>query len=303
MESFSCLLTGASGFLGRYIHTELIANENTTISIGRHLGSDIICDLATQVPVINTKLDIVVHAAGKAHIVPKTEAEKKDFFDVNLNGTINLCKGLEALAVKPHSFVFISTVAVYGVDAGENIDEEHPLNGSTPYALSKLSAEDFLKDWCSKHHVLLSILRLPLIAGANPPGNLGAMIKGIQSGRYFNINGGKAKKSIVMATDIAKWIPAIAAKGGTYNLTDGYNPSFAELSATIAKQLGKSSPKNIPGFIAWPLAMVGNVLGNKAPINTDKLQKITATLTFKDNHARNSFGWNPQPVLDAFTIV
>jgi GlcNAc-P-P-Und epimerase len=303
MEKHSYLLTGAAGFLGKHIDGFLSSQGHTIIRAGRTVSNNIICDLATGVPVIKDMVDVVVHAAGKAHIVPKTEAEKKDFFDVNLNGTMNLCKGLEALAVKPQSFVFISTVAVYGVDAGENIDEQHPLNGSTPYAKSKIEAEDFLKEWCKKNNVLLSILRLPLIAGSNPPGNLGAMINGLKSGKYFNINGGLAKKSVVMAADIAKWIPAIAAKGGTYNLTDGYNPSFAELAAVIAKQLGKSSPKNIPGWVAQLIAFAGNFLGSKAPINTDKLQKITATLIFNDNHARNSFGWKPQPVLDAFTIV
>ncbi len=297
------LLTGAAGFLGKYIDAYLSSSGHNIIRVGRSASSNIICNLATSLPEIKSKVDVVVHAAGKAHIVPKTEAEKKDFFDVNLNGTINLCKGLEALDVKPQSFVFISTVAVYGVDAGENINEQHPLNGSTPYAKSKIAAEDFLKNWCKKNNVLLAVLRLPLIAGSNPPGNLGAMINGLKSGKYFNINGGLAKKSVVMATDVAKWIPAIAAKGGTYNLTDGYNPSFAELAAVIAKQLGKSSPKNIPGWLATLIAMAGNLLGNKAPINTDKLQKITATLTFNDNHSRNSFAWKPQPVLEAFTIV
>ncbi len=297
------LLTGAAGFLGKYIDAYLSSSGHHVIRLGRSASSSIACDLSKGVPAIESPVDVVVHAAGKAHIVPKTDAEKKDFFDVNLNGTINLCKGLETLAVKPQSFVFISTVAVYGVDAGENIDEQHPLNGSTPYAKSKIAAEDFLKVWCKKNSVILSILRLPLIAGSNPPGNLGAMINGIKSGKYFNINGGLAKKSIVMATDIARWIPAIAAKGGTYNLTDGYNPSFAELAAVIAKQLGKSSPKNIPGLVAKLIAFAGNFLGTKAPINTEKLQKITATLTFNHNHARNSFGWKPQPVLEAFTIV
>ncbi len=297
------LLTGAAGFLGKYIDAYLSSSGHHVIRLGRSASSSIACDLSKGVPAIESPVDVVVHAAGKAHIVPKTDAEKKDFFDVNLNGTINLCKGLETLAVKPQSFVFISTVAVYGVDAGENIDEQHTLNGSTPYAKSKIAAEDFLKVWCKKNSVILSILRLPLIAGSNPPGNLGAMINGIKSGKYFNINGGLAKKSIVMATDIARWIPTIAAKGGTYNLTDGYNPCFAELAATIAKQLSKSSPKNIPGLVAQLIAFAGNFLGSKAPINTDKLQKITATLTFNDNHARNSFGWKPQPVLDAFTIV
>ena len=300
--SLSYLLTGASGFLGNYLQDYLSATGSKVLSLGRSADSTIACNLATEIPIINEPADVVIHAAGKAHVVPKSDVEKQEFFDVNLTGTINLCKGLEAMAVRPRHFVFISTVAVYGVDAGENIDEQHPLNGITPYAKSKIAAEDFLKEWCAKNDVILSVLRLPLIAGKNPPGNLGAMVNGIKTGRYFNINGGLAKKSVVLAADIAKCIPLVAPKGGTYNLTDGYHPCFAELAGIIAKQCGKPSPKNIPGWVAKCIAIAGNLLGNKAPINTDKLHKITATLTFNDSHARKAFGWNPQRVLEAFTI-
>jgi len=288
------LLTGASGFLGKYIFDFLKQSNSKTITLGRASFNNIICDLSSTIPFFPTQIDIVVHAAGKAHIVPKTEAERKDFFDVNLHGTENLCAALEKLETKPRSFVFISTVAVYGVETGENISEAHPLAGNTPYALSKIQTEYFLQNWCSKHAVKLSILRLPLIAGKNPPGNLGAMIRGIRSGKYFNIDGGSAKKSIVMAEDVAKCIPTIAEHAGIYNLTDGYHPSFAELSATIAKQMGKPSPKNIPGWVAKSIALVGNILGSKAPINTDKLKKITAPLTFDDTQAQTRFGWKPK---------
>ncbi|MEO7308861.1 MAG: NAD-dependent epimerase/dehydratase family protein [Chitinophagaceae bacterium] len=297
------LLTGASGFLGKYLAEHLASDGDRVVTLGRSAAADIVCNLSTGIPKINTQVEVVVHAAGKAHIVPKTEAEKQDFFDVNYQGTVNLCKGLEALPVKPKAFVFISTVAVYGVDAGENISEKAVLNGNTPYAKSKIAAEEFLQHWCLEHGVLLSTLRLPLIAGSRPPGNLGAMITGLQDGKYFNISGGHAKKSVVMASDIAVWIPVIAGSGGTYNLTDGYHPSFAELAAIIAQQLGKSSPKNIPGWLATMMGWAGNLLGNKAPINSNKLQKITATLTFDDSHARKAFGWKPQPVLEAFRIV
>jgi nucleoside-diphosphate-sugar epimerase len=128
------------------------------------------------------------------------------------------------------------------------------------------------------------------------------MINGIRKNRYFNIDEGRAHKSIVMAEDVASCIPAVAPIGGTYNLTDGYHPSFAELAALIANQLDKNPPPNISRWLALPLAFAGNYLGNKAPLNTDKLRKITASLTFDDKKARTVFGWNPMRVLDHFII-
>lgn len=44
---------------------------------------------------------------------------------MNLQGTKNLCTALEQSGI-PKSFIFISTVAVYGCDSGENITEEYP---------------------------------------------------------------------------------------------------------------------------------------------------------------------------------
>lgn len=297
------LLTGGNGFLGQHIDTFLKSEGHTVLSLGRNKESnDIAANLATEIPVIATPVDLVIHAAGKAHVVPKTEAEKQDFFDVNVQGTQNLLKGLEASGTLPKQFVFISTVAVYGVDAGENISESHPLNGNTPYAKSKIEAEHVLEEWCTRNKVVLSVLRLPLIAGKNPPGNLGDMIKGITSGKYLNIAGGLAKKSVVMADDVASHILKIAAAGGTYNLTDRYHPNFKEISNVIATQLGKGTPASLPKFAATLIGKVGDLLGNKAPVNTVKIQKMIAPLTFNDDKAVQSFNWQPRKVLDAFII-
>ena len=88
------LLTGASGFLGYNIRPILEKNYDVH-TIGLTDDDDIKFDLAKEVPPINTHYDVVLHAAGKAHTVPKTEAEKQVFYDVNYQGTVNLCKALE----------------------------------------------------------------------------------------------------------------------------------------------------------------------------------------------------------------
>ena len=134
------------------------------------------------------------------------------------------------------------------------------------------------------------------------PGNLSSMIHGIKKGYYFNVAGGNAKKSMVLASDIAKFILKAAEVGGTYNLTDGYHPNFNELSYLISKQLGKKFVSNVPLFVAKIFATLGDILGSKFPFNSNKLNKITSTLTFDDSKAREAFGWNPTPVLKGFKI-
>jgi nucleoside-diphosphate-sugar epimerase len=300
------LLTGASGFLGKVIYDTLSPGHLITtigrgpaVANGGHLTADLSKELITGLP----DTACVIHCAGKAHSVPKTEAEKEQFFQVNYRGTVNLCQSLVQEGRIPASFIFISTVAVYGKEEGVLIREDDPLEGTTPYAQSKIIAEQYLREWALANNVTLGILRLPLVAGPTPPGNLQAMINGIRTGRYLSIGKADARKSMVWAHDVATIIPEVAQRGGTYNLTDSKHPSFRELEHKIAKSLGKKDPFRIPLMLAKLLAFAGDRLGDRFPINTDKLNKITATLTFDDARAKTSLNWKPSPVAEKIRLV
>lgn len=294
------LFTGGTGFLGRNIRPMLERMYDVT-TCGIASENRIKANLAKEVPILDKHYDVVLHACGKAHMVPKTEEERQAFFDVNYQGTVNLCTALEKIGV-PRAVVFISTVAVYGCEYGDLITEEHPLEGKTPYAKSKIMAEEYLTEWCKKNNVVLGVLRPSLLAGKDAPGNLGAMVNGVRKGFYMNIAGGKVIKSILMAEDIARILPSLVEKGGTYNVCDTRQPSFGELSISVAKQLGKGKPMNIPYWVAWSLAKVGDLLGNKAPINSYKLDKMTKSLTFSNEKARKELGWVPLDVLKNYDI-
>lgn len=291
------VITGHSGFLGKEIKKAFDSKSYCTL--GRS-NSDIICDLILDIPKI-IDCETIIHSAGMAHFVPVNDADKQKFIDTNVIGTENLLKGLEIFGI-PRKFVFISSVSVYGLNYGIEIDEESELNSSDPYGKSKIEAETLIINWCIKYNVKFTILRLPLVIGSKPPGNLGSMIKAIRSGYYFNISNGNAKKSMVLASDVSKSILSAAEIGGIYNLTDGYHPSFYELSNLIARQFGRKFVPNMPFYLAKSLAITGDILGSNIPINSDKLKKITSTLTFNDLKARNAFGWNPTPVLKGFYL-
>lgn len=290
------LITGSTGFLGNHFY-----NLSSSIFSLNRFSGNYKYDLSISEPVFNTNFDLVIHAAGKAHCIPKTNAEKHQFYKINVVGTQNLLNGLEKAGI-PKKFVFISSVAVYGKESGTSISENEKLNTKEPYGLSKIQAEKLVTNWCNKNKVVCTILRLPLLVGENPPGNLGAMIIAIKKRYYFNIGGGGAKKSMVLAGDVAKAILKVAEIGGIYNLTDGYHPSFAELSKHISIQLGKGKPMNMPMWFAKIVAKLGDLIGTNAPLNSNKLKKITTDLTFDDTKARESFGWNPDSVLESFKI-
>ena len=303
------LITGYPGFLGNYILKYFDDNNYNVYSLGL-LESDrlnhIISDISGEIPNLpDIEFDIVIHAAGKAHVIPKTEAEKKLFYKVNFDGTKNLVKALSKLSKSPKSFVFISTVAVYGVETGELLDEDTSLNPTTPYGESKKQAENFINSW--ETETKKNIVRLPLLVGENPPGNLGKMIHAVKKAYYFNIAGGNARRSMVLAEDFARFIPVLAQHEGIFNLTDGSHPSFYELSKTVSEILNKRPPKNIPLGIAKLMAKSSDILqkiiGRRLPFNSYFLNKMTNDLTFSDSKAKRELGWNSKNVIDELSSI
>ncbi len=292
------LITGSTGFLGGIIRNDL-QNDYSIFGLSRS-NSEYNIQLQSNIPVFIEDFNIVIHSAGKAHIVPKCDKENSEFFEINVQGTQNLLKGIELSKALPKSFIFISTVAVYGVDQGESINENTPLQAKDPYGLSKILAEQLVLEWCQKNNVICTILRLPLLVGENPPGNLGEMINGIYKGYYFNIAGGRARKSMVLANDVSNIVLKASDIGGIYNLTDGFHPNFYELSNAIAKRNGKKRLFNMPFFIAKSIALVGDLIGLKFPLNSYKLKKITTDLTFDDTKARQVLGWKPNKVINYY---
>ncbi len=299
------LITGASGFLGSSVLKSFNSKNYNVFTLGRkkitNSTKHIFWDCSNDIPKIeDIEFSKVIHIAGKAHIVPKTEEEELEFFKINLDGTKNLILAIQGLSLKPKHFIFISTVAVYGLEEGLNISESHETLPKTPYGISKLDAENEIISWATKNHSSFVILRLPLIAGVNPPGNLGAMKKAIARNRYPRVLNNLAKKSVVLDDDVAKLIESISCQSGIYNLTDKHHPSFAEIENALEKRTGKKISLTIPKFVLRIAANFGDILnqvGINFPFTSNKLNKIITSLTFDDRKAQSELNWKPNPVI------
>ena len=86
------------------------------------------------------------------------------------------------------------------------------------------------------------------------------------------------------------------------NVINSYQPTFGEISVSVADQLGKRRPVSIPYWMAWCMAKVGDLLGSRSPINSNKLDKMTKSLTFSNQKARETLGWEPMDVLKNYRI-
>jgi nucleoside-diphosphate-sugar epimerase len=147
------LLTGSSGFLGQVIG-QFLGKENSIETLGRNPTNDIQADLCRGINSL-VGYDCVIHAAGKAHLVPRSEEDKQAFWDVNVSGTRNLLMALEEHP--PKRFVFISSVSVYGKSNGVLLNEQTPLLAKDPYGQSKIHAEAEVKEWCQSRGVICTI--------------------------------------------------------------------------------------------------------------------------------------------------
>ena len=285
------LLTGSSGFLGSYILKHFIQQKINIITLGRSLSNNIYFDLTKDTFIFNTKFDMIIHAAGKAH-----ENNIKTYHEVNYLGTKNLLDSLENHL--PNKFVYISTVAVYGRTEGELNCEKHSLNAIDEYSKSKIQAEQLIIDWCNKFSICCTILRLPLIVGDNPQGNLKKMINAIKNNYFFTVNGGNARKSMVLASDVANTIIKAANIGGIYNLTDGNHPSFYELSSIIAKKYKINFIFNLSNSFLNLFYKFDQLFFNKFSNQVNLLKKMSLSLTFDDTKARSEFNWSSSSVLN-----
>jgi GlcNAc-P-P-Und epimerase len=298
------LLTGASGFLGRHIVRAFVAAGVPVSCLCRRpvKGATWLCADLTQdtMALPEMQFGVVYHVAGLAHQAPGVPA--REFDRVNREGTGRLIRALEQSGRLPEALVLISSVAVYGRRQGEGLDEDTPREAMDPYGRSKREAEDLVLAWGLRHGVRIGIVRLPLVASAAAPGNLGAMVDAIRTGRYLGIGCGDARRSMVQADDVARALPVVASTGGTYHLTDGHHPSFAELEAAIARCMNRQAPRRIPVQLARLAGVAGDLAqscsGRRMPVNSQLVSKMTLTLTFSDQRARAELGWSPRPVVD-----
>ena len=302
------LLTGYPGFLAASIKTWFEKEGWQVDTLGllpfpegaMRTGEHIQCNLAADIPSLPPVCyDLVIHAAGKAHVVPRTEAEKKSFYDVNVTGTEHLLAALRE--TPPKSIVFISSVAVYGVEKGILIREDAPLLAKTPYGESKIMAEKLIRESEFPATVIRGIVRLPLIAGKNAPGNLGSMINAIRKGYYFNVAGGKAQRSVVLKEDVAPFLLALGRHGGPYNFTDRCGLTYAELYRAVREKVGCPKRPDLPYWTAWCLALAGSTLAfllrHSVPFDFYRLAKLTESLTFDSSKAEKEIDYVPVPVL------
>lgn len=243
------LLTGATGFIGRHIAALFEAQGVNTDTLQRSREATIVCNLEREIPNIDKRYDAVVHVAGT------DDPARADA--LNNQGTHRLLHALEKQP--PGHFTYISTVNVYGLNPGEDVREDCFLRPDTDYARSKIRAEKMLEKWCGTHSVSLTILRPAITIGPGMHGGMARMAQLIGKGLYMHLRGNQARRSLVMADDVAKAVVLTLGVPGVYNVTDGRGHTMVEIADAMAANVtpGKRLLTIPAAFVKWPLKLLG----------------------------------------------
>lgn len=132
------MLTGASGFVGRYMQEQL-----DCISLNADLRD--VNKVAAAVKSVQP--DIVIHLAAKT-FVPASFADPRETFDINFIGTLNLLNALK-LGRFRGIMLYVGSGDMYGLVSVESIPitEDVPLKPRNPYSVSKVAAEALCFQW------------------------------------------------------------------------------------------------------------------------------------------------------------
>lgn len=275
-------VTGASGFVGRYIVTRLI-DSNHICRCWYRPGSDrsglstddsrlewVLGELGSQQAsaALVEGCDAVVHAAlhRSGAGFRGAEGDLATYVEQNLLGTIRLIEAARAAGAK--RFVFISTCAVHEEILDDRaLDEAHPLWPTSHYGAHKAAIEKFIHSYGLGQGYGVCALRPTGIYGpAHPIENSKwfNLVQQVARGEEVRVSGGGKE---VHATDVAKATeillnaPAEKIIGQAFNCYDRYVSEYEV--ATLAKELSGSNAK-----------IIGQQKRPKHQIETGKLRAL-----------------------------
>jgi nucleoside-diphosphate-sugar epimerase len=301
------LVTGGAGFIGSHLVELLVArgygvrvlDNYSSGSPARlaHLGARVRLiegDVRDRQALVaaGAGADAIYHLAAMVSVVQSVE-RPLETFDVNLTGTLQVLEAARLGGIR--RVVLASTCAVYGDEAQLPARESDPTAPLSPYAASKLAAEEA----CLLYTRLYGLEAVPLrffnVYGPrqDPASPYAAVVPrfvaSLRSGRQPTIYGdGQQTRDFVYVGDVVEGLWAAATMpglaGARFNLGRGEETSVLELAQVIGDALG------VPAQPAFAPPREGELRRSRADVSAFAAAGFTARVPLREGVARTVAG-------------
>ena len=278
------LVTGGTGFIGRALLSKLSCRDDlecVVLSRSQNDGAGNLSFYNVDISDLEAVLEFKKNAAGFDSIIHLASlnpgaTQKSHRADENLSqnllSTVNL---LNLVSDELESFIYASTLDVYGVPVFTPMTEEHPTEPETYYGVAKLASEKFLRIALKEKGIPLTTLRLSQVYGPGEPPikAIPRFIGDVMEGKSPVIYGdGEDIRDYIYLDDaVDAVIKALETRtDGLFNIAGGVGTSIKDVLQIIL-DIGKSDL--VPTYKAR--------------------QKTRVDIVFDITKVKEGLGWSP----------
>ncbi len=283
------LVTGGAGFIGSHIVDLLLAEghdvgvvdnlvtgKRGNVNRGAHFYEVDVVSPSFQDVLGETKPEVVFHEAAQMSVKASTDDPLYDA-RVNVLGLVNVLEGCARAGVR--KVVFASSGATYGNPDYLPIDEEHPQRPASPYGITKMVAEHYLRYYALDRGVTFTALRYGNVYGPRQDshgeaGVVAIFTRMLLAGETPVIHwDGEQTRDYVYVEDVARanLLAATAGDGRCYSIGTGVGTSVNTIYRLLSEIIGVTIPPR------------------RAPRRPGDLR----TAYFATRRAREDLGWAP----------
>lgn len=304
------LVTGANGFVGRQLCARLEQSKwwvrqahrqpQAASQVNPWQDRVYVGEISTNTDWRRALADVncVVHLAARVHVMKEQCPEPLIAFRrVNVAGTENLARQAADAGVR--RFIYLSSIKVNGefTEVGRPFTAADEAAPQDPYGVSKLEAEEGLRQVAVQTGMEMVIIRPPLVYGPGVKANFESMMRWLTRGIPLPLAAVTSNRRSLVALDnlvdlIVTCLSHPAAANQTFLVSDGEDLSTADLLRRMGAALGKPArlfympprllmqSKALPkidciyqrlcGSLQVDIAKTQQLLGWKPPLSVDE---------------------------------
>ncbi|NIO42779.1 MAG: NAD-dependent epimerase/dehydratase family protein [Burkholderiales bacterium] len=295
------LVTGANGFAGRHVCQRLVATGHTVrgavrsqdaaAALPNHVEPYLVGDIETfhGWPAAVDGAESVVHLIARTHVIKEYENDPlARYRAVNVEGTRRLLEACREASVR--RFLYVSSIKAVGEGADHAYCENDPCRPEDAYGVSKLEAEEVVRQLGRELDLEPVIVRPPLVYGAGVGGNFLRMLRVVERGLPLPVGSVRNVRSMVFVENLASAVETCltspAASGETFHVADDRPLDTPTLVRLLAKYLNR--PARLISVPASLLRLTGALTNQQGQVS-----RLTGSLTVSTKKIERLLGWHP----------